>query len=89
MQVTRDPDTDTPWLELNMVNIVCYTFLWELYTSPHSPLFLQINEYFVLLPVDICDVLDGGILDKVAPDDALEGDGGAGVVELLRRDAVV
>ena len=62
--------------------------LWFVHIfSPHSFLFLQVNEYFVLLPVDICDVLDGGILDKVAPDDALERDGGAGVVELLRREA--
>ena len=64
-------------------------FFCECHTSPHSSLFLQIYQYFVLLPVDICDVLDGGILDKVAPDDALEGDGGAGVVEFIRRYAEV
>ena len=48
---------------------------------------MQINEHFVLLPGDIRDVFDGGILDKVTPDDALERDGGARVVELLRREA--
>ena len=31
--------------------------------------------------------MDGGVLDKMAPDDALEGDGGARVVEFIRRVA--
>ena len=48
---------------------------------PYSLLQLKVNDDSVLLPGDISEVIESSIMDKMPPDDALEGDGRAGVVE--------
>ena len=53
---------------------------------PDPLLGLQIDEDSIFLPGDIGDVLHCRVLDKIAPDDALEGDVSARVVELVWRE---
>ena len=55
---------------------------------PDSLLGLEVYDDSILLPRDICDVLDCGVLDKMAPDNALERDVRPRVVEFVRWEAV-
>ena len=55
---------------------------------PDSLLGLEVYDDSILLPRDICDVLDCDVLDKMAPDNALERDVRPRVVEFIRWEAV-